>query len=440
MAGTGVAVLSLTGAGIDRASLLLMALAAGVVGTMLLRSRPRLALLSYLLVLCLVPVWRGVHLKIYMEPQILWGLVLIAVLVTAGDRLSLRITAVDGLVAAFVLVSLTPLLTGGASLSTVFVVGVQWLGAFLVGRLMGRRVDLDWCLRAVAVVFTGVAVLAVAEYLTGVNPFLSIPGAADQYAVWGTIQERGGAFRAEGAFGHSIALGAALAMAVPLTLASSFRARVRVGMTLAMLAGVAVTFSRIGLVSAGLGIVLSVVVLREEMSTRTRLLLAGSVTAVGLVLLPVVTRVFAAAGNEATDSAAYRGDLLTLVGAMRPLGISEAFHRSPTGKVSFGRFHSIDSALILQGLTYGWLSLLLMLVLLAVAAYAVVTRRASAPTIAIVAQIPALATVALITQYSTMVWFVAGLAVYADAQRRPGRSPEPLLQTAAPTETAPLKG
>jgi hypothetical protein len=47
----------------------------------------------------------------------------------------------------------------------------------------------------------------------------------------------------------------------------------------------------------------------------------------------------------------------------------------------------------------------------------VVTRRASAPAIALVAQIPALATVALITQYSTMVWFVAGLAVHAATGR-----------------------
>jgi hypothetical protein len=154
----------------------------------------------------------------------------------------------------------------------------------------------------------------------------------------------------------------------------------------------------------------------------------------------VVTRVFAAAGSEATDSAAYRGDLLALVGTMRPLGLSEAFHRSPTGVVSFGRFHSIDSALILQGLTYGWLSLVLVLVLLAAAAFAVVTGRASAPTIAIAAQIPAFATVALITQYSTMVWFVAGLAVFAEARRRSRPSAEAVPQLPAPALVAPLKG
>jgi hypothetical protein len=196
-------------------------------------------------------------------------------------------------------------------------------------------------------------------------------------------------------------------------------------MVVVMVAGVAVTFSRIGLVSVALGIVLSIVSLREEMPTRLRALLAGAVAVAAVILYPVVSGVFTAAGAEATDSAAYRGDLLPLVADMRVLGVSASYHLSPTGQVSFGGFHSIDSALILLGLTYGWLSLLLAVLLLGVAVVAVLTRRASAPAIALVAQIPALATVALITQYSTMVWFIAGLAVYAASVRR-ARAAAPL--------------
>jgi hypothetical protein len=325
--------------------------------------------------------------------------------------------------------SVLPLLVGRASVTSVLVVALQWLGAYLLGRTIANRAGYEWCLRVIAVVFTVVAVLAVVEYLSGWNPFLLVPGSGARFDTWADIQVRGGVSRSEGAFGHSIALGAALSMAVPMTLGSSFRLWARVLMVIVMVGGVVVTFSRIGLVTTALGIVLSIVSLREEMTTRLRVLLAGSVAVVGAGVLPLVTRVFSSAGDEATKSAAYRGDLLSLVDDMRALGFSSAFYRSPTGEVYFGSFRSIDSALILQGLTYGWVSLLFALLLLAAGALAVVTRRASAPTIALVAQIPAFATVALITQYSTMVWFVGGLAVFAHAARRP--SPD-VVPEAAP--------
>jgi hypothetical protein len=54
-----------------------------------------------------------------------------------------------------------------------------------------------------------------------------------------------------------------------------------------------------------------------------------------------------------------------------------------------------------------------------------VTGRATAPTVAVVAQIPALATVALITQYSTLLWFVAGLAVFSQSRAAEPAAEEP---------------
>lgn len=424
----GGTLLDLTAASADRYALALLAGGLGLVGALLLRRRPDWAVGCYLLVLCFVPVWAGVQVKAYLEPQTLMAFVVLAVVVSAGGRLGGRVTAVDAVVAAFFLVSLVPVALGGATVSTVFTIAVQWLGAYLVGRLVCHRVDYAWLLRGIAVVFTVVAVLAVIEYLTGENIFLQIPGAAAQLAEWGTLQGRGDVLRAEGAFGHSIALGAALAMAIPLTLASDLRPVVRVVMVAAMLSGVAVTFSRIGLITAALGIALSLVALRDEMPARLRITLAGVAALAGAFLFPVVRQAFAAAGDEAADSAAYRGDLLSLTGEMRVLGLSGAFNRSPTGRTTFGEFRSIDSALMLQGLTYGWLSLVVALVLLAVGTVAVLTGRASGPAIAVVAQIPALATVALITQYSAMIWFVAGLAVYATTraateQRAPIRRP-----------------
>ena len=384
--------------------------------------------------LCFVPVWAGVQVKAYFEPQTLWGVVVLAVVLSAGGGLGGRVTAIDGLVASYFVVSMVPVVTGGATVATVFTIAVQWLAAFLVGRLICHHVGYPWLLRCIAVAFSVVAVLAVIEYMTGQNFFLEIPGAAAQLAEWGTLQGRGNVLRSEGAFGHSIALGAALAMAIPLTLAADLRPVLRVAMVSAMLAGVAVTFSRIGLITAALGILLSLVALREEMPARLRVALAGTATVAGALLLPVVRQAFAAAGDEAANSAAYRGDLLSLAAEMRVLGLSGSFSRSPSGRVTFGEFRSIDSALILQGLTYGWLSLVLAIVLLVVATIAVLSGRASGPAIAVVAQIPALATVALITQYSAMIWFVAGLAVYAATRTRPEpREPVRPLTKVAPS-------
>jgi hypothetical protein len=55
--------------------------------------------------------------------------------------------------------------------------------------------------------------------------------------------------------------------------------------------------------------------------------------------------------------------------------------------------------------------LIIVITLLSIAVVLLVRGRATAPTIAIVAQIPALAAVALITQYAVFVCFMGGLAV-----------------------------
>ena len=412
----------------------LLGLGLGVLAVVVLRRWPRLAVLAYLLVLAFVPVWAGLNVKVFLEPQVLVGLLVLLPLLPSAGRHRVRPVVADGLLALFVLASLAPLLVGRSSLTSVFDVAVQWLGAYLVGRFLAVRTGDDWVLRVIALVFSVVALLALVEYATGVNVFLLVPGTGPEHQVWATLQERGGVLRAEGAFGHSIALGAALSMAVPLTLASSYRVGVRLGMVALMVAGVVVTFSRIGLVCTALGIVLSLLARRDQLPARLRVLLAGALAVGAAVVAPLLTRVFAAAGSEASDSAAYRGDLLDLVADMRSLGFSSAFYRAPDGTVYFGGFRSIDSALILEGLTYGWVPLAIAVVALAGGVLAVLARRASAPTIALVAQIPALATVALITQYSTMVFLVAGLAVHAQSVRGRPRTTGP---TTGPTTERP---
>jgi hypothetical protein len=407
---------ALPGAQVDRMLLLLLALALAGLLVVIVRRRPVVLAAAYLAVLGLVPIWTGVSVRIFLQPQVLIGLLVLAVVLPQARRLGVRLTLADLLVGLFVLACLAPMATGGATVTSVVTAGLQYLAAYLVGRLLPGLLGPDRLLVVATAVFAVVAVLAVGEFLTGTNVFQSLPGAEGLHAQWANIQIRGGTARAEGAFGHSIALGASLAMSIPLVLAAPLRPWIRVAAVVLTMVAVVVTFSRIALITAGLGILVAIVA-STEVPARLRVMLAVAGTSVALAAASFVSRVFLAAGDEATNSAAYRGDLVSLVGDIDVLGFSSAFSRSANGEVSFQAFNSIDSALILHGLIYGWASLAVALVLLAGAVVAVILRRAAAPTIAVAAQIPALLVVALITQYATMFWFVAGFAVYAQAAR-----------------------
>ena len=414
--------LPLSGPDADRLVFVLIALATGGLGLLLSRRRPSALAVVYVGAMFFLPIWTGVTIGVFLPPQILAGLLVLAVALPRARALGVRTSWVDLLVAAFVIASLAPLLAGAAPPGTLVFIVLQYLGAYLVGRLLPLLVGPDYFLRVLVVAVSVLAALTLVEHFTGTNVFQSFPGSPSVHAQWNDIQIRGGVARAEGAFGHSIALGATLAMCIPLVLSAPVPSWLRIGSAVLAASGVVVTFSRIGLITAVLGIVMSVVA-AGDLTRRARFLLAGSITIVALVAVPLLSRVFVAAGDEASNSAAYRADLLSLVGDIDILGLSSAFDRTPTGQVRFDDFGSIDSALILQGLSYGWTALAITLLLLAIAAAAVLRRRASAGTIAIVAQIPALATVALITQYATMLWFVAGLAVWGQlALARPGVS------------------
>jgi hypothetical protein len=163
--------------------------------------------------------------------------------------------------------------------------------------------------------------------------------------------------------------------------------------------------------------------LRSELSTRVRVLVTAGLVVVAAGFATLLSRVFAAAGSEATDSAGYRWALLDLVPDIELFGRSSSAYGLASGERFFGGFRSIDNALLLLGLRYGWVPLVLVTILLLAACAWVLSGRATAPTIAVVAQIPSFVSVALITQYATLLWFVAGLAVYSQSVARQGADP-----------------
>jgi hypothetical protein len=331
----------------------------------------------------------------------------------------------DALVGAFFLACIVPIIIPGAwTLSTVVVAISQWGLAFLLGRLVpDDRVDLKQVYGLVAVIMACVAGLAVVEFVLTWNPFVEVSPPWSSSPQWRGLQERGGITRAEGAFGHSIALGCSLALAVPLALGSRIRPVVRNGLALLLVIGSVVSFSRVGMIAAVLGLLLSLLA-GPGLSTRARAAALVVAVAGAAFVLPAVLTVFEVADEEASGSAGYRVNLLQLVPSMESLGLSGDASFNQLGALVFFQFRSIDSALILLGLVYGWIALVIALSLLAMAVGAVVLRRAAPPTISIVAQIPALISVALITQYAMLFWFVAGLSVAAQANRLARSAPE----------------
>lgn len=422
----------LSGTTLDQYFILALGLVVAALGFVVLRQSPKLALGFALVVLCFVPIWVGIRVgpngNLFLP--IASG---VAVLVSAAIVRSrgFRFSVVDALLAFLILVAASALFIGNESVALAFFITPfsYFVSGYVLSRVASHRIDVTWIYGAVSVIFSAVAVMAIIEFTTGWNPFILLKVNNSLFGEWGELQERGGVLRAEGAFGHSIALGSCLAMAIPLSLASRFRFSLRVATVIVIFVATVLTFSRIGIVGAALGLVLSVVFLKDVGTPVMRATLGVAAVVTAVTLYPAVARVFDEAGDEASRSAEYRGDLLPLLGDMNLIGVSDLVHQTSNGRLYFRNFESIDSQLILTGLTNGTIALAGIVVTLVGAVILSLRGKANAATIAVVAQIPAFTSVALITQYSIFLWFVIGLAA-AGQVRKAAEPSEPPAQFA----------
>lgn len=407
----------------------LLALAAGALATGLLvltRFKPGAGLVLWLLVIAFVPIWVEARVVVPISAASAVGFV---VLVSLLGRQSVVFGPADLLFAFLVACATAPMLVGHLSLSAFVGVATVWVVGFGLGRLAGTVIDDSWVYGAVAVVFTLVAALAIVEFVTGWHGLASWGPSNSSSATWRPIQVRSGLARAEGAFGHSIALGSSLAIALVMTVACRFRPAVRFAMITVMLVGVATTLSRGALISAASGLLLCVIFLRVDSVRLVRKRLLLMIVVAGAVLVPAFARLLAESA-EAGPSAEYRGSLVSLLPFVRIFGRSDALQISPTGRAYFGGFRSIDSQLVLFGLSYGALTLGLVVTLLVLAVVRVIGLRARPATVALIAQIPSLLTVALITQYHLFFWFTAGLAAASEVRAASQRvCQKPILGT-----------
>lgn len=384
----------------------------------LFRRYPKALMLVWALVLFFVPIWIGVQEGIFYSAITVITILVIATSTVRGMRLSI----VDLLLLSFTLLLLFAWSVGWVTWGHLIIALVGWMVPYLGGRLISSRIPRDWIYTCLAGGATVAAGLAIIEFLTGVNFFVLIGMPNGLYTTWGPLQYRGGFLRVEGAFGHSIALGAALAMCSVFILVVRWPLWLRLLSLITVVVAVGLTFSRIGLIALAIALVAALILLRREISRGMRIAVSALMVAVAVIGIPLLVDVFTEAGTEASGSAEYRTNLFSLVHDMSPIGITSSWDVAPNGETYYGTFQSIDSEVILAGLRFGMLPLLLIIAALICCVVSILRGRATPSSIALVGQIPAFATVALITQYASLVWFLAGLAVASYRPRSPDAS------------------
>jgi hypothetical protein len=387
--------------------LFILALVPAIVVAVILRTAPRAAFVIWIVVLFFVPVWVGANAGFFFSAITAVTLLCLA----SGSAAGLRWTAVDSVVLLFALLTSGSLVLGGTEIGHYLIAVLQWMVPYAWGRLALARLGMEFITTVIALATVIAAVLGLVEFATGINIFSFIHFDNSAYQVWSPLQARGGFLRVEGAWGHSIAFGAALSIGSVFTLSTRWHLGLRI-VALAVVGGaIVVTLSRIGLVGFVLGILLSIAFLGKILAPRVRLLIATLSIVGGVAVVPFVSDVLTSAGTEAEGSALYRLDLLSLLSQMAPIGLSPEYTVDANGHAYVGGFQSIDSELLLLGVQFGWIPLALVLIALLASVVMLFRTRANIALVALVAQIPTLATVALITQLPDLLWFVAGLAV-----------------------------
>ena len=390
--------------------LLLVGLAcSGILLLFVMRASPHVAFVLWCATLFFVPVWIGVSIGPF------WSAITLmtgAAVVAFGRNLTLL--PVDGVVAILVFMMVAQYGLKLASLATVVMAMSEWILPYILGRLVLTRLPHASFVDIFAAFVVIAALLGVVEFVTHTNVFTRIsgPGSVSLYETWGTLQERGGNLRVEGAFGHSIAYGVTLAMGSAFVVASRAKIWMKLIALLVITAAVAASLSRLGLLTLALTVGLSLL-LMPGLGRRLRIgiLVLGGGGAVAL--LPALTRILSAAGQEASGSADYRLDLMSLLKVVRPWGSAEDVVGLTTGGSYLGVFaRSIDNAALVAALRVGWVGAVLLLAVVGFAAVRLLRRGGANPaSIAVAAQIPSLFTVAFITQFAVAFWFLVGVAV-----------------------------
>ena len=360
--------------------------------------RPRFSFVVWLLSMATVPIWINVELTVTVPLHCIVALMAITANIS---RVELAITKYDMYFAAFLAVALAAVLLGGPSVTPWTLILVRWGIPYFAVRVLVSATGTRFAVNAIAAVLGSVGWLAVLELMLAWHPFVGWDLGGLEYETWHVIQVRHGGDRSEWAFGHSLALGGALAISIPFVARSSFSVLLRIVLLAGAGGGILATGSRGALVAAAFTAAICVLYLAKRTIVRVAAfaLVLPAVMFVAPRVLPILETWARGTSDEEQGSFAHRGLLYSSY-----LPRIEWFGTSAENL-------SIDSQVMYIGLGFGWVVLVLAVIPVAISSIRLVSGRASTAEIAIVGQIPLFATVALITQYESIVFLVAGIAV-----------------------------
>lgn len=386
--------------------------------------RPKLGFLVWLASVAAVPCWIGAGVGIFVPATLIGSMAALTCLFLGVKWIPGKADlCVIMLLIASALGVYFGSSTGTSSVSAFASMFTLWIPGYLVGRFVCEKAGVSFVKTSIGVSFGVIGLLAIVEKFTAWHPFVGHFAMNTLSEIWAPIQIRGGEERSEWTFGHSIALGGSLALAIPFLIASSLKTKTKLVLLALILGGVVTTYSRGAMLAAGLTLVLSLLTAKNLRSGhRFLLLVAASAFAVATVIS--FAAVSDEAGSEVSDSSSYRVSLFTrLIATLEPIGRANSY-MSGAAQGQYGNYTSIDNSFMAQGLGFGWIAMLVAVLPFAAMGVRFLRRRASFAEVAMLGQLPVLTTVAMITQYQVMVWMVAGLAAtLARARAKPADEP-----------------
>lgn len=370
---------------------------------------PRSALIIWLLSITMVPIWISVHVLATVPIYCMVAVIIVVFAVTFGSH-HIEFSAFDAYLIA--ILGVASLAMDDVNRGVLAEMAVRWVLPYFVIRILAAAAGLQFTVDALSVLLAVVGGLAVIELFFAWHPFVNWSvdwnAKSPEFETWHLIQSRGGTDRSTWAFGHSIALGGSLVLAIPFIAHASFRIPWKVLMFIAVGCGIITTGSRGAMLAAALTGCLTMAYLAREQASRTvAVLVAAAATfLVGPHVMPIIEEWAAGSSTEEQVSATYRSYLYETY-----LPIIKWFGRCPDFFPGNTSLDSVDSAVLYLGVTWGWIITAMIVLPLFVVVARVVAGRGSVPEIALVGQIPLFLTVGLITQYQSMIFIVVGLAV-----------------------------
>ena len=369
---------------------------------------PEFWLMAWLLSITMVPIWISIRLVATIPIHCVVALLAIIAAILGGHRIQFHIF--DGYL--ILIVGVAALAVDNINQGMLAEIVVRWIIPYFAIRILAPAAGIQFTVDAISLMLAVVGCLAVIEFLLSWHPFVSWTvdwnSKSNEFQTWHQIQTRGGSDRSTWAFGHAIALGGSLSLSIPLIARASFRNAWKIMMFMAVGAGIVTSGSRSAMLAAALTAGLTMAYTARHQANRILAILTAAATA--LLIGPQVLPAFEqwAAGNSAEEqgSAYFRSYLYELY-----LPKIQWFGRSPDFFNGTALTDSIDSALLYIGVNWGWIITGIIVFPLLVVVVRAVAGRASAPEIALAGQVPLFLTVALLTQYESLIFIFAGLAV-----------------------------